>query len=219
MFHFFAQPARQVYAMYTPYYPFRGVEFICLCISTLMVLHRLLKHTLDQNRHAAVPDVDRTRHTTGDRNHKAALIGGLSTVSTRTMDFFKFISLIIMSFGVVGICCGLADAVFYDAQKRHLESAAEAANATSGKGTEDSKKFKMYNDAAALLQANSRSAQHFCEVNPPPPSHPSSSSTFSCSAPCSSPSRTRTHRSSPSTSSSSCSSLSATAGERLSPLL
>ena len=112
--------------MYTPYYPFRGVEFLCLCISTLMVLHRLLQHTLDQNRHthAAASDTDRSRHTTGARATKAVLIGGLTTVSTRTMDIFKFVSFIIVSFGVVGIIRGLADAVFYNAMKQHLEAAA-----------------------------------------------------------------------------------------------
>jgi hypothetical protein len=150
--------------MYTPYYPFRGVEFLCLCISTLMVLHRLLQHTLDQNHHAAVPDVDRARYTVGERQPKGRSTVAFSTVSTRTMHFFKFISIIVLSFGVVGVCCGLADAVFYNAQKQHLESAAKAANVTTGKSTKESETWKAWNDAAKNFQENARSAQHFCEV-------------------------------------------------------
>ena len=212
--------------MYTPYYPFRGVEFLCLCISTLMVLHRLLQHTLDQNRHthAAAPDIDRSRYTSGARETKAALIGGLATVSTRTMDIFKFVSFIIVSFGVVGIICGLADAVFYNAMKQHLEAAAAAANVTSGKSTETSKKFKMYMEASAEFQEDSRSSQHFCEVRPPPfphlptPRHLIVLVLMLCPL-LFSLTHAHAHRSSPSTSSSSCSSSSAAAGVRLFPMM
>jgi hypothetical protein len=145
--------APQVFGTYVPYYPLRGVEFMCLCISAIMVLNRLLNHALDSRSQAAHPDLP-SQNTLMPTGGKLWLLT------------FRAASFIVLSFAVVGFCCGIADAVFYNAQQEHMLSAANAANATSGKDTPQSLIFKQYSDAAGFFQADARTAQHVCEVAP-----------------------------------------------------
>ena len=153
--------------MYTPYYPFRGVEFICLCISTLMVLHRLLKHTLDSRSHGdagkdAGKELERSRVLTTN-HHLEAGSAAMPRRYRLMQTFFSVFSFIVMSFCVVGIICGLADAVFYSAQRDYSNSGFNAATVGDKSGM-DASKIRI--QTAGEFQANSRSAQHFCEVIP-----------------------------------------------------
>ena len=157
----------QVYATYTPYYPFRGVEFFCLCLSTLMVLHRLLKHTLDSRSNGdagkdAGKELERSRMFTTNHHLEA----GSAAMPRRSMlmqAFFSVFSFIVISFCVVGIICGLADAVFYSAQRDYSNS---VFNAVTVGDRDGEKNFKTQTKTAGEFQAGSRSAQHFCEVIP-----------------------------------------------------
>jgi hypothetical protein len=157
----FSRHVLQVFATYTPYYPFRGVEFLCLCISTLMVLHRLLRHTLDSRAQTDVCKLDASKELEGSNHHTGA--GAASRRHRLFHIFFNAFSLIVLSFCISGIICGLADAVFYDAQRRYSNLVSAASSAGD---KEDTAKFKTQASTAGDFQANARSAQHFCEVIP-----------------------------------------------------
>jgi hypothetical protein len=130
---------------------------MCLCISAIMVLNRLLNYALDFDRRKA----HETSHQHSPPQHALIPSGDRLWLLA-----FKIASCIVVSFGVTGICCGLADAVFYSAQQDHMIAASDAVNATSGKDTPQSQMFKQYSDAAGFFQADARSAQHVCEVIP-----------------------------------------------------
>jgi hypothetical protein len=156
----------QIFELYTPYYPFRGVEFTCLCISTIMVLHRLLMHTL--NSRLKLNDF---AHLKKGQERSSRLLPSSADLAALGPNgdklpqlLFKTSSFIVLCLSVAGICCGLADAVFYNAMRNHLKSASAAVNSTSGANTPESLKFKRYSEAAGLFQSDARSAQHFCEV-------------------------------------------------------
>lgn len=158
----------QVAATYTPYYPFRGFEFMCLCISTIMVLHRLLMHTLnarlklnDSVHKGSEKGQDRPRRFLPSSADFAALVARGDKLPQL---LFKISSFIVLCLSAAGICCGLADAVFYNAMRNHLKSASAAVNVTSGANTPQSLKFQRYFEAALFFQQDARSAQHFCEV-------------------------------------------------------
>jgi hypothetical protein len=159
---------------YTPYYPFRAVEFACLCVSTLLVLRRLLKHALEPKTGSSKrlnpenhvePDFSESRSSESagraERNHPA-----IRPASSRIQLLFNVFAGTVLLLCAVGLCCGLADAVFYNSQKEFAERAYQAVNATTQKDTSQSLKFKTYVEVAGLYQAEARSAQHFCEVIP-----------------------------------------------------
>jgi hypothetical protein len=138
---------------------------MCLCISTIMVLHRLLMHTL--NARLKVNDGAQKGFKKGqDRllpsspDFAALLPHG----DKLPQLLFKISSFIVLGLSVAGICCGLADAVFYNAMRNHLKSASAAVNVTSGANTPESLKFQRYSEAAGFFQLDARSAQHLCEV-------------------------------------------------------
>lgn len=149
----------QVYASYAPYYPFRGVEFVCLCTSIIMVLHRLLNHVLF-SQSTSKNNISRTQQ------HKTALsfLFQLPKTDIRPLLLFKIAALVVLCLSVAGVCCGLADSVFYNAQRDFMQSASNAVNSTTGDDTPQSLTFIRYSEAAGMFQADARSAQHFCEV-------------------------------------------------------
>ena len=148
----------QVYASYAPYYPFRGVEFVCLCTSIIMVLHRLLNHVLF-SQSTSKNNISRTQQ------HKTALsfLFQLPQTDILPLLLFKIAALVVLCLSVAGVCCGLADSVFYSAQRDFMQSASNAVNST-GDDTPRSLTFIRYSEAAGMFQADARSAQHFCEV-------------------------------------------------------
>jgi hypothetical protein len=139
---------------------------MCLCISTIMVLHRLLMHTL--NARLKVNEGAQKGFKKGqDRRFLPSSPDFAALVphgDKLPQLLFKISSFIVLGLSVAGICCGLADAVFYNAMRNHLKFASTAVNGTSGANTPESLKFKGYSEAAGFFQLDARSAQHFCEV-------------------------------------------------------
>jgi hypothetical protein len=148
------------------------VEFTCLSVSTLLVLQRLLKHALEpestkrrdlENPHGHGPSSGSCSEA---RSRATGNILAIHNQGASIQFLFNIFAGTVLLFCGVGVCCGLAGAVFYSSQKDFAQLANNAVNATTQKDTSQSLKFKTYVEVAGLFQAQARSAQHFCEVIP-----------------------------------------------------